>query len=378
MVLLHPLMPEQIDGFYQKVDALGRKGRALEEERLRVFLENAEIELENERIKKENAEKAAAQELADKAAAGKAPAGKVAPLPLISLTPEPNVYFFKPEAREAWDATQELLNKILDDGVQQAAFKAPAFRAQRSGDFERSVEAFVRDPETKESLRREWEAIDHDQRKGAEYECASFLLDALMRVLRLAEVSGAPVLTRSLAKTSELIKEGLEDLNHDRMLVGQGAKKKLFARLFTDKEKVQQAGFAAKDLKKKKLLNAAEIAAPWTIDPGKLHTVVEMFHTADLVTPEIGREIEEGMAKDLDWRCGYGHWGRVLRALFNQYSQFMYPDSRSFAEYLVPLYVATHPQDEQAAQHLIEKVRRGKVLPPGLRLSKDGTRIDMY
>ena len=350
-------MPEQIEDFYKKVDAFGAKGRALEGERLRVFTENAAIKLRNAEIAKENAVKAAAGKPAD------------APKP---LTPEPNVYFFKPEAIEAWGATQALLGKIFDDGLTQDAFKDPRFRTQRRGEFERYVAALVPDPQTQQNLKKECQDIDHDQGKGAEYEHAGFLLDALMRVLRLAEASGAPVLSRSLAQTSELIKEGLEDLNHDRMLVGQGAKKKLFNRLFANKVKVQQAGFAAKDLKKKKLLNAAEISSPWTIESGRLHNVVEKLQGADLVTPEIGREIEEGMAKDLDWRCGYGHWGRMLKALFNQYSPHEYPDSLSLAEFLVPLYVATHPEDAPAAQHFIRKVQRECVeIPPGFRIAGD-------
>ena len=378
-------MPEQIDGFYQKVDAFGRKGIALEGERFRVLKQNAAIKRKNVAAAKVVADKAAAAKVvadkaaADKAAADKAAAAKVVAKPLIPLIPEPNVYFFKPQAVEALGATQALLGKIFDDGVQQAAFKDPAFRAQRRGEFDSYVEALVRDPQTQQNLKKEWEDIDHDQGKGAEYECGSFLLDRLMRVLRLAEASGAPVLSRSLAKTSELIKEGLEDLNHDRMLVGQREKKKLFARLFADKVKVQQAGLTGPQLIKDGTLTAAEIAAPWTLEPEKLRGVLEKFQGAGLVTPQLAQEIEQKMQQDLDWRCGYGHWGRMLKALFNQYSPFEHPDHLSFAKFLVPLYVATHPEDVAAAQHFIRKVQReGVELPPGLRLSKDRMRIDMY
>ena len=180
MALLHPLTPEQIEGFYKKVDALGAKGTALEEERLRVFLENAAIKLRNAEIAKENAVK----ENADKAAADKRAAAlkTVAPKP---LTPEPNVYFFKPEAIEAWGATQALLGKIFDDGLMPVAFKDPAFRAQRRGEFERYVNAFVPDPQTQQNLKKECQDIDHDRGAGAEYENASFLLDAFNKSLKI-------------------------------------------------------------------------------------------------------------------------------------------------------------------------------------------------
>ena len=44
----------------------------------------------------------------------------------------------------------------------------------------------------------------------------------------------------------------------------------------------------------------------------------------------------------------------------------------SFAEYLVPLYVALHPDDAPAAQYFIGKVQRHEVpLPPGFRIAGD-------
>ena len=83
------------------------------------------------------------------------------------------------------------------------------------------------------------------------------------------------------------------------MLVGRGKKKSLLAKLFADKAKVQQEGFTTPGLIGKGVLTAAEIAAPWTIEPEKLRQVVGMFHDAGLVTFELGQEIEGGMAKDL-------------------------------------------------------------------------------